>query len=86
MDKVLIADVAKKYTEYDLIRSNTDLPEFPNFRTELLFAFLRLSPSSVGHSELFSLVTSLAQPDWTRTILFRKRTRITGGKKFTRAN
>jgi heptaprenyl diphosphate synthase len=61
MDKVLIADVAKKYTEYDLIRSNTDLPEFPNFRTELLLTFLRLSPSSVGHSELFSLVTSLAQ-------------------------
>ncbi|MCY9589374.1 heptaprenyl diphosphate synthase [Paenibacillus chitinolyticus] len=61
MNPYRIPEIAKQYTDYDMIRQHTDLPDFPNFRAQLLYAFLsrdsRLNPSS----ELFALVTSLVQ-------------------------
>ncbi|OGX68718.1 MAG: hypothetical protein A2189_07400 [Paenibacillus sp. RIFOXYA1_FULL_44_5] len=56
-----ISETAKKYTEYDMIQKYTDLPEFPNFRAKLLYLFLDKCSQSMSASELFTLVTSLAQ-------------------------
>lgn len=56
-----IADATKPYTDYDMIRDHTELPEFPNFRTQLLYTFLRKQSSHADQSELYSIVVSLAQ-------------------------
>lgn len=56
-----IADATKPYTEYDMIRDHTELPEFPNFRTQLLYTFLHKSSDFVDKSELYAVVVSLAQ-------------------------
>lgn len=56
-----IADAAKPYTEYDMIANHTELPEFPNFRSQLLYAFLHKHPSFAQQSELYAVVVSLAQ-------------------------
>jgi len=56
-----IADATKPYTDYDMIRDHTELPEFPNFRTQLLYTFLRKQSSYADQSELYSIVVSLAQ-------------------------
>jgi heptaprenyl diphosphate synthase len=61
MDNHSIEDTAKKYTQYDMIQSNTDLPAFPNVRTELLYTVLKKCTTFIELSELFALVTSLAQ-------------------------
>lgn len=61
MDNISIADAAKQYTEYDMIQDNTDLPDFPHLRSQLLLTFLQKSTLGADHSELYSLVTSLAQ-------------------------
>lgn len=61
MNSYRIPEIAKQYTDYDMIQSHTDLPEFPDFRTRLLFAFLNRSSKLKGYSELFALVTSLVQ-------------------------
>ncbi|MFK7695686.1 heptaprenyl diphosphate synthase component 1 [Paenibacillus sp. HJGM_3] len=61
MDTYSIEDTAKKYTQYDMIQANTELPAFPNMRTELLYTMLNKSSSFIRESELFALVTSLAQ-------------------------
>ncbi len=55
-----IKDKAKQYTEYDMIQAYVDLPEFPNNRTQLLYAFLSTRYQQ-PQSELFALVTSLVQ-------------------------
>jgi len=61
MNNYRIPEIAKKYVEYDMIVAHTQLPEFPDDRTRLLYMFLDKS-SSVQHvSELYSLVTSLVQ-------------------------
>lgn len=56
-----IADATKAYTEYDMIRDHTELPEFPNFRTQLLYTFLHRSSTAAQQSELYAIVVSLAQ-------------------------
>lgn len=56
-----IPEIAKKYTEYDMIQKHTELPEFPDFRTRLLFAFLSKHDRLQASSELYALVTSLVQ-------------------------
>ncbi|GAA3405202.1 heptaprenyl diphosphate synthase component 1 [Paenibacillus hodogayensis] len=61
MNSYSIADATKPYTEYDMIRDHTELPELPNFRTQLLYAFLNKSPAAGQQSELYALVASLAQ-------------------------
>jgi heptaprenyl diphosphate synthase len=61
MNSYRIPEIAKQYTDYDMIRTHTDLPDFPEFRTRLLFTFLNGSSKISGSSELFALVTSLVQ-------------------------
>ncbi|MEF3301810.1 heptaprenyl diphosphate synthase component 1 [Paenibacillus sp. GYB003] len=61
MNNYSIADLAKPYTEYDMIRDHTELPELPNFRSQLLYTFLHKGSSSVQQSELYAVVVSLAQ-------------------------
>lgn len=56
-----IPEIAKKYTEYDMIQKHTELPEFPDFRTRLLYAFLNKHDRLQASSELYALVTSLVQ-------------------------
>jgi heptaprenyl diphosphate synthase len=56
-----IPEIVKKYTEYDMIQMHTELPEFPDFRTRLLFAFLNKNDRLQPSSELYALVTSLVQ-------------------------
>jgi len=60
MNPYRIPEIAKQYTEYDMIQAHTDLPGFPEFRTRLLFAFLsRNAAAETG--ELYALATSLVQ-------------------------
>jgi len=61
MDKYRVPEIAKKYTDYDIIQDYTELPEFPDSRARLLFTFLQRSGNSADSSELFTLVTSLVQ-------------------------
>ncbi|MNI23067.1 Heptaprenyl diphosphate synthase component 1 [compost metagenome] len=61
MKSYRIPEIAKQYTHYDMIQSHTDLPDFPEFRTHLLFTFLNRNAGLRGSSELFALVTSLIQ-------------------------
>ncbi|MDF2815682.1 MAG: heptaprenyl diphosphate synthase component I-like protein [Paenibacillus sp.] len=61
MDNYSLEDTAKKYTQYDMIQTNTDLPQFPNLRSELLFTVLKKGSSTVEQGELYALVASLAQ-------------------------
>jgi heptaprenyl diphosphate synthase len=61
MNSYRIPEIAKQYTDYDMIQTYTDLPGFPEFRTRLLFAFLNGSSKVKDTGELFALVTSLVQ-------------------------
>ena len=61
MNSYRIPEIAKQYTEYDMIQTHTDLPDFPEFRTRLLFAFLNGNNKLSSSSELFTLATSLVQ-------------------------
>ncbi|MDT2191702.1 heptaprenyl diphosphate synthase component 1 [Paenibacillus larvae] len=61
MNSYRIPEIAKKYTEYDMIQKHTNLPEFPEFRTRLLYAFLNGDSNLTSSGELFTLVTSLVQ-------------------------
>ncbi|MEI7024555.1 heptaprenyl diphosphate synthase component 1 [Paenibacillus sp. y28] len=61
MNSYRIPEIAKKYTDYDMIQTNTELPEFPHYRVRLLFAFLNKSGLPQESTELYALVTSLAQ-------------------------
>lgn len=57
-----VPNLAKKYTDYDMIQRHTELPTFPNSRVQLLYTFLNQGQRhSVEDSELFSLVTALVQ-------------------------
>ncbi|WP_058303824.1 heptaprenyl diphosphate synthase component 1 [Gorillibacterium timonense] len=51
----------KRYTEYDVIQTYTDLPDFPEFRVRLLYAFLNETDLASKNSELYSLVTAIVQ-------------------------
>lgn len=61
MNSYRISEIAKQYTEYDMIQMHTDLPDFPELRTRLLFAFLNANTHLSPKSELFTLATSLVQ-------------------------
>ena len=61
MKSYRIPEIAKKYVEYDMIQTHTDLPEFPDSRARLLFAFLANGRHSAQLSELYALVVSLVQ-------------------------
>ncbi|MFB9329574.1 heptaprenyl diphosphate synthase component 1 [Paenibacillus aurantiacus] len=61
MNAYTIADIARKYVDYDMIQSYTELPVYPDSRTRLLFAFLANPSMPNPHSELYALVTSLVQ-------------------------
>lgn len=56
-----IPEIAAKYVDYDMIQTHTELPEFPDSRTRLLFAFLSNQRTPLLHSELYALVASLVQ-------------------------
>lgn len=57
-----VPNLARKYTDYDMIQRHTELPTFPNSRVQLLYTFLNQGQRhSVEDSELFSLVTALVQ-------------------------
>jgi heptaprenyl diphosphate synthase len=61
MNSYRIPEIAKQYTEYDMIQIHTDLPDFPELRARLLFAFLNGSTKLRATSELYALATSLVQ-------------------------
>lgn len=61
MNSYRIPEIAKQYTEYDMIQIHTDLPDFPELRTRLLFAFLNGNSKFSSSSELYTLATSLVQ-------------------------
>ncbi|BFT71429.1 MULTISPECIES: heptaprenyl diphosphate synthase component 1 [Paenibacillus] len=61
MNSYRIPEIAKQYTEYDMIQIHTDLPDFPELRTRLLFAFLNGNSKLSTSSELYTLATSLVQ-------------------------
>lgn len=62
MDQYLVPEKAKKYLNHELIRQYTDLPDFPHYRTKLLYSFLSSKTGlKPNYSELYSLVTSLIQ-------------------------
>ena len=44
-----------------MIQAHTELPEFPDTRTRLLFTFLSNQRTPLLHSELYALVVSLVQ-------------------------
>lgn len=56
-----IQELAKRYTEYDMIRLHTDLPDFPELRIRLLTACLQAATVSPVKSDLYALVTALIQ-------------------------
>ncbi|MFD0680925.1 MULTISPECIES: heptaprenyl diphosphate synthase component 1 [unclassified Paenibacillus] len=61
MNYYRIPEMARKYIEYDMIQTHTELPQFPEFRTKLLYVFLSKHSTMSSYSELFSLVTALVQ-------------------------
>lgn len=64
MDSYQVPEKTKQITQYDMIQMHTDLPDFPHYRTGLLYIFLDNSKQSnvdIEIRELFSLVTSLVQ-------------------------
>ncbi|NOU97559.1 heptaprenyl diphosphate synthase [Paenibacillus sp. LMG 31456] len=61
MNSYRIPEMARKYIEYDMIQTHTELPVFPEFRTKLLYVFLSKHSTMSSYSELFSLVTALVQ-------------------------
>jgi len=56
-----IPEIAQKYIEYDMIQAHTDLPELPEARLRLLYAFLNHDLSLTKQSELYTLVIALVQ-------------------------
>jgi len=61
MTNYRIPEMAKQYTEHDMIQRYTELPDFPDFRTRLLYAFLKKTRLHTHLSELYAFVTSLVQ-------------------------
>jgi heptaprenyl diphosphate synthase len=56
-----IVQMARKYTDYDMIALHTDLPEFPDGRVRLLYAMLSLQPVAAADRDVLALCTSLVQ-------------------------
>ncbi|WP_150271049.1 heptaprenyl diphosphate synthase component 1 [Paenibacillus tepidiphilus] len=57
-----IPQIAKPYTDYDMIQRHTELPPFPDGRSHLLYIFLNHGrPEDNSDGELYALVTGLVQ-------------------------
>jgi len=57
-----IPQLAKPYTDYDMIQRHAELPPFPDVRGHLLYIFLNHGASGPQHNgELYTLVTTLIQ-------------------------
>jgi heptaprenyl diphosphate synthase len=57
-----IPQLAKPYTDYDMIQRHTELPPFPDVRGHLLYIFLNHGAEDPGQrGELYTLVTTLIQ-------------------------
>src|SRR5690606_13732101 len=56
-----IPEIAKKYVEYDMIKTHTELPAFPDSRARLLFTLLSAERTPAERSELYALVVWLVQ-------------------------
>ncbi|MFD2612013.1 heptaprenyl diphosphate synthase component 1 [Paenibacillus gansuensis] len=62
MNTYRIPDLAKKFTEHDMIVQHTDLPETPDFRIKLLHTFLSGDAAKdPENSEVYSLAVMLVQ-------------------------
>lgn len=62
MKPYCIPQLAKPYTDYDMIQKHTDLPSFSDGRGHLLYIFLNHGSSVKGSAgELYTLVTALVQ-------------------------
>lgn len=60
MNSYRVPQLAKKYTDYDMIRQHTEIPSFPDSRARLLQVFVGRTDEKV-HDELYALATSLVQ-------------------------
>lgn len=57
-----IPQLAKPYTDYDMIQRHTELPPFSDGRGHLLYIFLNHgTPDGAENGELYTLVTTLVQ-------------------------
>lgn len=61
MNPFHIPELAKQYTDYDMIQIHTELPDFPASRTRLLCAFLQAPGQDEPHGDLYALAASLVQ-------------------------
>lgn len=62
MKPYCIPQLAKPYTNYDMIQKHTDLPSFSDGRAHLLYIFLNHESSAKESAgELYTLVTALVQ-------------------------
>lgn len=61
MNAFHVPELAKQYTDYDMIQAHTELPEFPATRTRLLCAFLEHQSHRDANGELYALAASLVQ-------------------------
>ncbi|MBR2563225.1 MAG: heptaprenyl diphosphate synthase component 1 [Paenibacillus sp.] len=60
MNSYRVPQLAKKYTDYDMIRQHTEIPSFPDSRARLLQAFVARTDEKMDQ-ELYALATSLVQ-------------------------
>lgn len=56
-----IPQLAKSYTDYDMIRRHTELPPLSDARGSLLYTFLNHASRRQPDAELYALVTALVQ-------------------------
>ncbi|ANE47974.1 hypothetical protein SY83_18605 [Paenibacillus swuensis] len=61
MNTYRIPELARKYTEHDMIQKHTDLPELPDSRIRLLHTVLETHPRTSHDSDALSLATLLVQ-------------------------
>ncbi|WP_128102555.1 heptaprenyl diphosphate synthase component 1 [Paenibacillus sp. DCT19] len=60
MNSYRVPQLAKKYTDYDMIRQHTEIPPFPDSRARLLQVFVSRTDEK-QHNEIYALATSLVQ-------------------------
>lgn len=61
MNSFHLPELAKQYTQYDMIRLHTEVPAFPEGRSRLLLAFLKESGKEEKTAESLTLAVSLVQ-------------------------
>lgn len=61
MNSFHLPELAKQYTQYDMIRLHTEVPDFPEARSRLLLAFLKESGNAGKTAENLTLAVSLVQ-------------------------